>query len=113
IGGSSLVMGAMNAWDLMATPAGPRPEWRGNRADTTVLILGAGISGLVVGYDLGKLGYDYRILEARERVGGLAWSVRQGHEHTELGDGGERQVCRFDAGQYFNAGPWRIPHEHR
>ncbi len=52
------------------------------------------MSGLVVGYELGSLGYDYHILEARDRVGGLAWTVRRGSEHTEIG--GERQVCRFD-----------------
>ncbi len=71
-------------------------------------MLGAGISGLTVGYELGKLDYDYRILEARDFVGGLCWSVSRGAEHTEVG--GERQVCQFDEGQYFNAGAWRIPH---
>ena len=75
-----------------------------------MLILGAGVSGLVVGYELGKLGYDFRILEARDRVGGLAWTVRRGTEHTEIG--GERQVCTFDEGQYVNVGAWRIPYTH-
>jgi monoamine oxidase len=112
VGGSSLVMGAMNAWDLLAEPAGPRPILRGNHADTRVIILGAGMSGLVAGYELGKLGYDCRILEARDRVGGLNWTVKRGTEHTEIGPGGEHQVCRFDEGQYLNAGPWRIPHGH-
>ena len=108
VGPSSLVMGALNSWDLMGAPAGPRPVLEGMQPDTRVIVLGAGMSGLVVGYELGKLGYDYRILEARERVGGLMWTVRRGDSHTEL-DGGERQVCQFDEGQYFNAGAWRIP----
>ena len=59
--------------------------------------------GTVVGYELGKLGYDFRILEARDRVGGLNWTVRRGTEHTEIG-GGERQVCTFDEGLYVNVG---------
>ena len=71
-------------------------------------MLGGGLSGMVVGYELGKLGYDYQVLEARDRVGGLQWAVRRGAEHTEVG-GGERQVCTFDEGQYINVGPWRIP----
>ena len=75
-----------------------------------MLVLGAGVSGLVVAYELGKLGYDYRILEARDRVGGLAWTVRRGTEHTEIG--GERQVCTFDDGLYVNVGAWRIPYTH-
>ena len=102
IGGSSLVMGAMNTWGLMGATAGPRPVLGGRAPGTRVIVLGAGLSGLTVGYELGKLGYDYRILEARDWVGGLTWTVRRGSEHTEIG--GERQVCDFDEGQYFNAG---------
>ena len=75
-----------------------------------VLVLGAGVSGLVVAYELGKLGYDYHVLEARDHVGGLAWTVRRGTTHTEIG--GERQVCTFDAGLYLNVGAWRIPYSH-
>ena len=110
IGGSSLVMSAMTSWDLMAGSAGQRPELTGRPAKAKVLVLGGGLSGLVVGYELGKLGYDYQMLEARERVGGLQWTVRKGSAHTEAG--GERQVCTFDEGQYINVGPWRIPHSH-
>ncbi len=110
VGGSSLVMTAMTSWDLMAGQAGVRPTLSGRPAGSKVLVLGAGVSGLVVGYELGKLGYDYRILEARDRVGGLCWTVRKGSEHTEVG--GERQVCTFDDGQYVNVGPWRIPYTH-
>ena len=111
MGGSSLVMTAMNAWGLMGPQSGPRPVLQGRPPGTRVLVLGAGLSGLVVGYELGKLGYDCRILEARDRVGGLTWTVRRGSEHTEIG--GERQVNQFDAGQYFNAGAWRIPNAHQ
>ena len=78
VGGSSLVMTAMTSWDLMAGQAGVRPALTGRPEKAKVLILGAGVSGLVVGYELGKLGYDFRILEARDRVGGLTWTVRRG-----------------------------------
>jgi monoamine oxidase len=109
-GGTSLVMSAMTSWDLMAGQAGVRPTLSGRPKKARVLVLGAGISGLVVGYELSRLGYDFRILEARDRVGGLAWTVRRGSEHTEIG--GERQVCSFDEGQYINVGAWRIPYTH-
>lgn len=112
IGGASMVMGAMSAWDLMAQSAGSRPQLSGEPGDTRVLILGGGISGLVVGHELGRHGYDYRILEARDRVGGLAWTIRRGAEHTETGAFQEHQRCEFEDDQYFNAGPWRIPHRH-
>jgi monoamine oxidase len=110
VGGTSLVMSAMTSWDLMAGQAGERPVLSGRPARAKVLVIGTGVSGLVVGYELGKLGYDFHMLEARERVGGLSWTVRKGTEHTEID--GERQVCTFDEGQYVNVGPWRIPYSH-
>jgi monoamine oxidase len=109
VGGSSLVFSAMTSWDLAAGSAGQKPDLSG-RSKARVLVLGGGLSGMVLGYELGKLGYDYQLFEARERVGGLQWSVRRGSEHTEVG--GEKQVCGFDEGQYINVGPWRIPYSH-
>jgi len=50
-----------------------------------LLILGAGPGGLVTAYELGKLGYDIQILEARDRPGGHVWTVRRGTELTEYG----------------------------
>ena len=112
VGGSTLVMTAMRSWDLMAAQAGPRPVLSGRPNGTKVIILGAGVSGMTVGYELGKLGYNVRILEARDRVGGVNWSLRRGATHTEIGAGGETQVCNFDEGLYHNGGPWRLPHWH-
>jgi monoamine oxidase len=110
VGGSSLVMTALSSWDLMAGQAGVRPVLSGRPRNAKVLVLGAGISGLALGYELSRLGYDFRILEARDRVGGLVWTVRGGTVHTEIG--GERQHCTWDEGQWFNAGAWRIPYTH-
>ena len=112
VGGSALVMGAMAQWDLMAGQAGNRPQLSGRGTGKKIVVLGAGVSGLATTYELTKLGYDVRLLEARDRVGGVNWTVRGGATHTELGPGGETQVCTFDPGMYVNAGPWRIPHWH-
>jgi monoamine oxidase len=94
----------------MAAQAGPKPVLSGRPNGTKVVVLGAGISGLVTGYELNKLGYNVHILEARDRVGGVSWTLRRGASHTEIG--GETQVCNFDEGLYHNAGPWRIPYFH-
>src|SRR5580693_8830282 len=99
VGGSSLVMTALSSWDLMAGDAGTRPALTGRPQKSKVLVLG---------YELSRLGYDFHILEARDRVGGLVWTVRGGTTHTEIG--GERQRCTWDAGQWVNAGAWRIPY---
>src|SRR5580692_945093 len=110
IGGSSLVMSALSSWDLMAQDAGKRPELSGRPRNAKVLVLGAGVSGLALSYELSKLGYDFHILEARDRVGGLVWTVRGGTTHTEMG--GESQKCTWDEGMWVNAGAWRIPYTH-
>ncbi|HLK48227.1 MAG TPA: FAD-dependent oxidoreductase [Bryobacteraceae bacterium] len=110
VGGSSLVMTALSSWDLMAGDAGKRPALSGRPKNAKVLVLGAGLSGLTLGYELSRLGYDFHILEARDRVGGLVWTVRRGTAHTEIG--GERQQCTWDEGQWLNAGAWRIPYTH-
>jgi monoamine oxidase len=110
-GGSTAVFSAMNALELMGAPVGARPDWSGHPPrNTRVIVLGAGLTGLATGYELGKLGYDYQILEARDRVGGVNHTIRRGTQETELT--GESQVCNFDQGQYLNGGPWRIPHTH-
>jgi monoamine oxidase len=94
---------------LPAAPAHPfRLEGGGNGKE--IVILGAGLAGMAAAYELGKLGYKCTILEARERAGGRCWSIRKGSVNVETGQG--RHVAGFDEGQYFNAGPSRIPHHH-
>jgi monoamine oxidase len=75
-----------------------------------VVILGAGVAGLCAAYELGKLGYDCRVLEARARPGGRCVTIRGGSEQVETD--GTRQVARFDEGLYFNPGPTRVPQDH-
>src|SRR5688500_18118521 len=40
---------------------------------TDVLILGAGLAGLAAARELKRNGMDFRILEARDRIGGRLW----------------------------------------
>ena len=76
-----------------------------------VAILGAGIAGMVTGYELRALGYDCTILEARSRPGGRNWSVRNG-ETVKFIDG-STQTCSWDKGYYQNVGPARLPSIHK
>lgn len=77
----------------------------------SVVILGAGLSGLSAAYELKKAGYDIRLLEARDRVGGRNWTLRNGQTVNHLST--PPQTCGFDEGLYFNAGAARIPSHHQ
>jgi monoamine oxidase len=99
-------LGLLPAPEAYAQPA-LRPV-AGN--GTRVVILGGGIAGLVSAYELGKAGYRCTVLEARDRVGGRNWSIRQGTQ-VHFADG-TQQTCAFEEGHYFNAGPARLPSIH-
>ena len=109
VGGAPLVYEAMTGLGLLAAPQQDRFELTGRVSGVRVLILGAGIAGLTTAYELGKIGYDCRVLEARARPGGRCFTVRKGTVSEEDGPG---QTAAFDDGLYFNAGPMRIPHHH-
>ncbi|CAN5482980.1 flavin monoamine oxidase family protein [soil metagenome] len=114
-GGASAAYGAMSAMGLIAAPpttarSGYRFELRGNGRGKRVLILGAGLAGLCAAYELQKIGYDCRVLEARTRVGGRAHTIRGGSREVETD--ARSQACAFDDDQYFNPGATRIPQQH-
>jgi monoamine oxidase len=112
VGGSGFLLASMKAWgmDLASTRDAP-PMLQGSGKGKTVVILGAGLAGMTAAYELSKLGYTCKVLEARDFAGGRCQTARGGTVLEELG--GEKQVCKFDRGQYLNFGPWRIPFNHR
>lgn len=61
-----------------------------------IIIVGAGMAGLVSASLLKQAGHNVTILEASERVGGRVFTKRS----------------EFRDGQYFEAGAMRIPHTH-
>ncbi len=77
----------------------------------SVVILGAGIAGMVAAWELKKAGYNCTILEARNRAGGRNWTIRNG-TRVEMTDG-TTETCQFAEGHYFNAGPARLPSQHQ
>jgi monoamine oxidase len=113
-GGYGAAFSIMRSMGLLAAPPA-RPEVLriapGIGKGTKVAILGAGISGLVAAYEMGKAGFDCTVIEARDRPGGRNWSVRRGSK-IEFTDG-TSQLCDFEDGHYFNAGPARLPSTHQ
>ena len=61
-----------------------------------MIVVGAGLSGLVAAYELVRAGYNVRVLEARNEAGGRARTLRE----------------PFDDGLIAEAGAARIPPDH-
>lgn len=114
VGGLGAAYMAMETLGLaLPTPVGAEnfrlPQSSGGKH--SVLVLGAGIAGLVSAYELKRAGYRVTVLEARDRVGGRSWTLRNGDRVVQ--NGREDQRSSFSTGLYFNAGPARIPSTHR
>ena len=69
---------------------------QGIRSPIEIVIIGAGLSGLVAGFELKRAGHDVTILEARDRVGGRVLTLRE----------------PFSDGLIAEAGAARIPYNH-
>jgi monoamine oxidase len=61
-----------------------------------VIVVGAGMAGLVAAYELLRAGHDPIVLEAQQRVGGRVYTMRE----------------PFSDGLYAEAGAMRIPRSH-
>lgn len=111
-GGMAAAYHTMAALGLLAVPSAyagppPLPPGRGR----IVVIIGAGIAGMVLALELRKSGFQPLVLEARARPGGRNWSLRGGDTVTETG-GTQHIGWDRDEHLYFNPGPARIPHHH-
>jgi len=83
-----VVAGGLSACSLPGgPPAGPRKR---------VIVVGAGLAGLVAGWELGRAGHDVTIVEARGEPGGRVQTLR----------------APFADGLYAEAGPIFIPDNH-
>ena len=71
-------------------------ELTGKGPTKDVIIVGAGMAGLVAAYELKKVGHRVTVLEARDRIGGRVLTVRS----------------PFSDGHHAEAGAARIPPDH-
>lgn len=110
VGGASALYLGMEAMGLLHSPAAAGPLDLPSGTGRKVVILGAGIAGLVSAYELKRAGWDVTVIEARDRIGGRVWTVRGGDRIVQTGR--PDQVAQFSDGLYFNAGAARIPTAH-
>src|SRR5260221_1952064 len=113
VGGFGAAYVMMQSLGLLPLPEAAASKVRlaeGSGQGKRVVILGAGIAGMVAAWELRKAGYSCTILEARGRAGGRNWTIRNG-TRVEMTDG-TTQPCTFEDGHYFNAGPACLPSQH-
>ena len=80
-GGTAAVLRMSAVLGLMPTATTAATPQLLHLTDTNrrkIVILGAGLSGLMTAYELGKAGYDCTVLEASHRPGGRIFTVRAG-----------------------------------
>jgi monoamine oxidase len=113
VGGFGAAYVMMQSLGLLAIPAAKASTvalGENSGKGKSVVILGAGIAGMVAAWELKKAGYTCTVLEARNRAGGRNWTIRNG-TRVEMTDG-TAETCKFAEGHYFNAGPARLPSQH-
>jgi len=84
----------MTEADYLAIARGGLPPGPASRKK--VIVVGAGVAGLIAAYELLRAGHDPLILEAQQRVGGRVQTLREPFAH----------------GLYAEAGAMRIPKAH-
>lgn len=113
VGGYGAAYSVMTTLGLMAVPAKAAPLQLPATlgAGKRVVVLGGGIAGLVATYELERAGFKVTLLEARDRLGGRNWTLRNGSKVEMVGEAD--QTVSFSEGLYMNAGPARIPSHHQ
>src|SRR5258708_35162537 len=109
--GGAVMYRAMSSMGLAAesTYTGPI-RLEGDPKGASVLILGAGLAGMVAALELRRAGYRVQVLEYNNRAGGRCWSLRGGDTYTELG--GSTPHLEIHPRPFFQPRPLRHSHHH-
>ena len=91
--GASLIISCEDNDSAPTTTIDTSPGMLGAASNTKkVIIVGAGMSGLVAGYELARAGHDVSILEARDRIGGRVLTIRSPFSNNHFAEGGAARI---------------------
>src|SRR5947207_14879353 len=83
---------------------------RGSLDGVSVVVAGAGLAGLAAARDLIAMGAQVTVVDARDRIGGRVFTVRDGFKERQHAEAGGDIVHR---GQGESRGPARRPRRTR
>jgi monoamine oxidase len=109
-GAAFATMQTLGLMPMKGALAEPIAAAAGSGKGVKVVVLGAGIGGLVTAYELKKLGYEVTLLEAQARPGGRNWTGRNGTKIEFVN--GTTQTIEWEDGNYQNLGAARLPSTH-
>ena len=91
--GASLIISCEDNENIPSNPISSSPGMLSSNGNAKkVIVIGAGMSGLVAAYELVRAGHDVTILEARDRTGGRVLTIRSPFSNNHFAEGGAARI---------------------
>ena len=91
--GASLIISCEDNENIPSNPISSSPGMLSSNGNAKkIIVIGAGMSGLVAAYELVRVGHDVTILEARERIGGRVLTIRSPFSNNHFAEGGAARI---------------------
>ena len=91
--GASLIISCEDNENIPSNPISSSPGMLSSNGNAKkIIVIGAGMSGLVAAYELVRVGHDVTILEARDRIGGRVLTIRSPFSNNHFAEGGAARI---------------------
>jgi len=91
--GASLIISCEDNENIPSNPISSSPGMLSSNGNAKkIIVIGAGMSGLVAAYELVRVGHDVTILEARDRIGGRVLTIRSPFSNKHFAEGGAARI---------------------